>query len=134
MIAVQAGCVHFPATEEPIGDDPLRILLGVSTDSSDADSSDANTGAPLYSEVPLSAPVPPDLSTLQNFCNGAVYAPNQTVCCDETTGLWKPAPVIRDGRPSHSIDASCPQNTGGSGGPGTGSGRVLWRRRGRMNA
>lgn len=129
MVAVQAGCVDFPAPEDPVGELPLRLLLGVSTDSNDV-----NTGPPLYSEVPLSVPVPPDLSTLQSFCNGAVYAPNQTVCCDETTGLWRPAPVIRDGRPSHSIDASCPQMTGGTGGPGAGSGRILWGRRGMMNA
>ena len=131
---MQAGCVHFPAPDDPVGDAPLRLLIEESTDSSDGNtgSSDVNTGPPLYPEVPLSVLVPPDLSTLQNFCNGAVYAPNQTVCCDETTGLWKPAPVIRDGRPSHSIDASCPQMTGGSGGPGAGSGRILWRRKGMM--
>ena len=134
MVAVQAGCLLYPKREESSGDqlsgdEDLRLLLGVPPDSSDV-----NTGPPLYSEVPLSMPVPPNLSTLQNFCNGAIYAPNQTVCCDETTGLWKPAPVIRDGRPSHSIDASCPMNTGGSGGPGAGSGSVLWRRRRMMNA
>lgn len=109
--------------------DELRRLL-----EAPLNASDTNDTVPLYSEIPGAVPVPPDLNTLQNFCNDAVYAPNGTVCCDESTGLWIPAPVIREGRETSSLSANCPQNTGGTGGVGAGSGVINTRRRRTINA
>lgn len=122
MVAVQAGCISFPNMEKP--HDELRHLLEVPTNPSDT-----NVSVPLYAELPSSMPIPPDLDTMQNFCNDAVYAPNTTVCCDESTGLWVPAPVIRDGPAASFVSASCPASTGGTGGVGAGSGVINTRRR-----
>ena len=127
MAAVQAGCMSFPDMSKPHGG--FRRLQEVPNNSSITD-----INVPFYSEIPSSVTVPPALDILQDFCNGAVYAPNATVCCDEATGLWKPAPVIRDGPVAHSISASCPQNTGGTGGVGAGSGIIHFRRRRTDNA
>ena len=104
--------------------DGLRRLLEVPTSSNAT-----NTTLPIYAEIPASVPRPPDLNTLQAFCNDAVYAPNGTVCCDESTGLWVTAPVIRDGPAAGSVGASCPPNTGGTGGVGAGNGVINTRRR-----
>lgn len=120
--AVQAGCTNFPNMQKP--HDELRRLLEEPTNSNDS-----NATLPIYSEIPSSVPVPPDLNTLQDFCNDAVYAPNATVCCDENTGLWVPAPVIRDGPAASSVSASCPQISGGTGGVGAGSGVINTRSR-----
>lgn len=108
--------------------DELRRLLEIP-----ADSSDTNTTMPIFVEIPSSVPMPPGLNVLQGFCNDAVYAPNATVCCDESTGLWVPAPVIRDGPAASLVSASCPQNTGGAGGVGAGSGFINTRRRRMIN-
>lgn len=125
--SVQAGCTNFPNMQNP--HDELRHLLEIC-----ANCSESNTTLPIYSEIPPSVPVPPDLNTLQGFCNDAVYAPNATVCCDESTGLWMPAPVIRDGPAASSVSASCPQNTGGTGGADEGSGVINTRRRRMINS
>lgn len=109
--------------------DELRRLLEVP-----ANSSDTNTTLPIFFEIPSSVPVPPDINTLQDFCNDAVYAPNATVYCDESTGLWVSAPVIRDGSPASTVGASCPQSTGGTGGVGGGSGVINTRRRRKVGA
>lgn len=109
--------------------DELRHLLEVSINSSGT-----NTTLPLYFEIPSSVPVPPDINTLQDFCNDAVYAPNETVCCDENTGLWVAAPVIRDGSAASSVSARCPQSTGGTGGVGAGNGVINTKRRGKFGA
>lgn len=127
MAAVQAGCLSFPNMAKP--HDELRHLLEVPTKPSDT-----NVREPLYAELPSSMPISPGLDTMQNFCNNAVYAPNATVCCDESTGLWVPAPVIRDGPAASSVSASCPANTGGTGGVGAGSGVINTRRRRMTNA
>lgn len=109
--------------------DELRRLM-----ESPANSSDINNTLPVYSEIPLSVPQTPDLNTLQDFCNDAVYAPNATVCCDESTGLWIPAPVVRDGPAASLVTASCPHSTGGTGGVGGGSGMINTRRKRMVNA
>ncbi|CAD6591956.1 MAG: hypothetical protein ASARMPRED_005880 [Alectoria sarmentosa] len=125
--AVQAGCTNFPNMQKP--HDELRRILEVP-----ANSSNTNTTQPIFFEIPSSVPVPSDINTLQNFCNDAVYAPNVTVCCDESTGLWVPAPVIRDGPATSSMSASCPQTTAGTGGVGAGSGVINTRRRRKVGA
>lgn len=125
--AVQAGCTNFPNMQKP--HDELRRLREVSINSSDT-----NTTLPVYFEIPSSVPIPPDINTLQDFCNDAVYAPNATVCCDESTGLWVPAPVIRDGPAASSVSASCPQSTGGTGGVSAGSGVINTKRRRKIRA
>lgn len=104
--------------------DELRRLLEVP-----GDSSGTNTALPTYANFPPSVPAPSGLNTLPNFCNDAVYAPNASICCDETTGLWVTAPVIRDGPAASLVSASCPQTTGGTGGVGAGSGVINTRRR-----
>ena len=109
--------------EAPPHDEFRRLLKG------SAISNATNITLPIYSEIPASVPRPPDLNTLQDFCNGAVYAPNGTVCCDENTGLWVTASVIRDGAGAGSLSASCPPKTGGTGGVGAGSGVINTRRR-----
>ena len=109
--------------------DELRHLLEIPTNSSGA-----NTTLPFYSEIHSSVPLPPDLNTSQDFCNDAVFAPNATVCCDESTGIWIPAQVIRDGPAVNSVSASCPQNTGGTGGVGSGSGVINTKKRRMIDA
>ena len=104
--------------------DELRRLLEVS-----ADSSGTNTTLPTYANFPSVVSAPLGLNTLQNFCNDALYAPNASVCCDETTGVWVPAAVIRDESLASSVSASCPQTTEGTGGVGAGSGFINTRRR-----
>ncbi len=49
--------------------------------------------------------VPPELET----CNGAVIAPNGTVCCNEHTGKWIDAAVHRDAPPP---DPACRPRAG----------------------
>lgn len=49
--------------------------------------------------------VPQGLAT----CNGAVIAPNGTVCCDEYTGKWIDATVHRDAPPP---DPACTPRAG----------------------
>lgn len=127
LAAVQAGCTNFPDMQKP--HDELRRLLEVP-----ANSSGTNTTLPIYADIPSSVPLPSDLNTLQDFCNDAVYAPNTSVCCDETTGFWVPAPVIRDDPAVSLVSASCPQATGGTGGVGAGSGIINTRRRRMTNA
>lgn len=127
LVAVQAGCTNFPNMQKL--HDELRRLRELSINSSDT-----NTTLPVYFETPSSVPIPPDINTLQDFCNDAVYAPNATVCCDESTGLWVPAPVIRDGPAASSVSASCPQSTGGTRGVGAGSGVINTKRRRKIRA
>lgn len=127
LTAVQAGCTNFPNMQKP--HDELRRLL-----EGPVNSSYTNTTQSIYSEIPSTVPIPPDLDTLQDFCNDAVYAPNATVCCDESTGQWVPAPVIRDGPAASSVSASCPSETGGTGGVGAGSGVINTRARRKVGA
>ena len=127
MVAVQAGCTSFPNMQKP--HDEFRHLLEVPINSSET-----NATLPISSEIVSSVRVMPDLNPLQDFCNDAVYAPNATVCCDESTGLWMPAPVIRDGPAASSMSASCPQSTGGTGGLGVGSGVINTRKRRKTKA
>lgn len=128
LAAVQAGCTNFPDMQKP-HDELRRLILEVP-----ANSSGTNTTLPIDADIPSSVPLPSDLNTLQDFCNDAVYAPNASVCCNESTGVWVPAPVIRDGPAESLVSASCPQNTGGTGGGGAGSGFINTRRRRMTNA
>ena len=122
MAAVQAGCTSFPDMKKSDGE--LRHLLEIPNNSGDT-----NVQVPVYFDLPSSVQVPPNLNTMQKFCNDAVYAPNGTVCCDESTGLWIPAPVIRDGPAASLMSASCPQSTGSTGGEGAGTRIINTRRR-----
>ena len=124
---MQAGCNRFPDMTEP--HDEFRRLL-----EAPVNASDTNAIQPIYYEIPSTVPIPPALDALQDFCNDAVYAPNATVCCNEDTGLWAPAPVIRDGPAASLVSASCPATTGGSGGVGAGSGVINYRRRRMVHA
>ncbi len=43
-----------------------------------------------------------------NYCTGQMHLPNSTVCCDMSSGLWVPAPVIRDTMATIMVSAACP--------------------------
>ena len=82
---------------------------------------------------PTNVVMPPALDILGDNCGGAVQAPNNTVCCDVSSGLWKPVPVVRDGPAMSTGNPACPTSTGvGTGGVGAGS-RLInhrsWRHR-----
>ena len=44
----------------------------------------------------------------QNYCNGAMQAPNSTVCCDMSSGLWVPSGLQRDTMSTDLVSAACP--------------------------
>jgi len=51
----------------------------------------------------------------EDYCSEAMQAPNATVCCDMSSGLWAPAPVIRDGPATGLVSAACPSSKDGGG-------------------
>ena len=54
---------------------------------------DRSATQPVDDIVPSNFPSSPALNTLMDDCSGAIYAPTNTVCCDVSSGLWKPVPV-----------------------------------------
>lgn len=51
-----------------------------------------------------------------NYCTGQMHLPNSTVCCDMSSGLWVPAPVIRDTTATIMVSAACPTSPSVMGG------------------
>ncbi len=130
MLANAAGCTRWPKMAQP--HDENRHLLeytGPKNNSAAASSlpiapNPAATWVADFIE-PTNVVMPPALDTLGDNCEGAVKAPNNTVCCDVSSGLWIPAPVVRDGATASTANPACPISTGiGSGGVGAGSGVI----------
>ncbi len=67
-------------------------------------------------DVPLATPLPLSLDPELGFCNNALTAPNETVCCDLTRGQRMPLPVQRVR--SVGLSPAYPIVTGASGAAG----------------
>ena len=78
-------------------------------------------GGVVVSNVQVTEAAPTTTTTSyiqQDYCNEAMQLPNYTVCCDRSSGLWVPAPVIRDAPVTVSVSAACPTFDSGSGSDG----------------
>lgn len=64
-------------------------------------------GAPAAAQTTFS-------NVQQNYCTGEMRLPNSTVCCDMSSGVWVPAPVIRDTLATGLVSAACPTTKAGS--------------------
>lgn len=60
----------------------------------------------------------------QDYCTGEMSLPNSTVCCDMSSGVWIPAPVIRDTTATDLVSAACPTGNAGSEGSASGGGYI----------
>jgi len=136
MLANTAGCTRWPKMAQP-HDENRRLLEYTSPNNNSAAASSLpiapNPAATWVVDFiePTNVVMPPALDILGGNCEGAVQAPNNTVCCDVSSGFWIPAPVVRDGATASSVNPACPTSTGvGSGGVGAGSGVIndrSWR-------
>lgn len=154
-LGIHARCTEFPNMGKP-HDDFRRLfeapynstdLLGTAANSTNllevsnnynssslTTITNLNATKAFFLEIPL-VPIPSTLdSTAQDDCNDKTLAPNNTVCCDQESGLWVPAQVVRDGPLASMANPACPANTGGTGGVGAGSGIINTSDRGKVNA
>jgi len=100
--------IEAPIQEDTIASDPAcPTVVDIVGQNGEMVASDTQT-APAAARTTFSI-------VQQNYCTGEMRLPNSTVCCDMSSGVWVPAPVIRDTVDTNSIPAACPTTNAGSG-------------------